>query len=343
MSIFFKHRRKILLSIVFAILIYALLLFLNDYQQLAAVIRDFDWSLIPVLLALTLFNYGLRFIKWHFYLNLVGTKNLSRLDSLLIFLAGFSMTITPGKAGELLKSFLVKQRAGSPIATTAPIILAERLTDGLAMLLLASTGILLFDSLQVRVLFGLVLIVAVVAIALVQNRGLARLVSKWLGHIRVLDSRLDQVRAFYNSSYELLRVRNLAFATGLGFVSWAGECLALALVLNGLGIPLSLPLVFLSSFAMGFATLFGSVSLLPGGLGAAEAGIDGLLLAFGHSPYIPVGEITRPIAGAATLLIRFATLWFGVTLGFICLLIVQRRFGGATEQIEEESVAVVNT
>jgi hypothetical protein len=67
------------------------------------------------------------------------------------------------------------------------------------------------------------------------------------------------------------------------------------------------------------------------------------LLAFGHSPYIPVGEITRPIAGAATLLIRFATLWFGVTLGFICLLIVQRRFGGATEQIEEESVAVVNT
>ena len=26
-------------------------------------------------------------------------------------------------------------------------------------------------------------------------------------------------------------------------------------------------------------------------------------------------------------MIRFATLWFGVLLGFICLFIVQRRFG----------------
>ena len=47
-------------------------------------------------------------------------------DNLLDFV------ITPGKAGEWLKSFLVRQRTGTAIATTAPIILAERMTDGQA-------------------------------------------------------------------------------------------------------------------------------------------------------------------------------------------------------------------
>ena len=34
---------------------------------------------------------------------------------------------------------------------------------------------------------------------------------------------------------------------------------------------------------------------------------------------------------AATLMIRFATLWFGVLLGVVCLVIFQRRFGGGIE------------
>ena len=67
---------------------------------------------------------------------------------------------------------------------------------------------------------------------------------------------------------------------------------------------------------------------MPGGLGVAEGSIDGLLLTFGRAPWLPGAVvITQPIAAVATLMIRFATLWFGVLLGFICLFLVQRRFG----------------
>jgi len=53
----------------------------------------------------------------------------------------------------------------------------------------------------------------------------------------------------------------------------------------------------------------GAVSALPGGLGAAEASISGMLI-------LLLG-IHADSAAAATLLIRFATLWFGVGLGLI--------------------------
>lgn len=326
MELFQKHGRKIFLSILFAVVVYAALLFISDTEKLVAAVSVFRWELLPAIIGLTLFNYGVRFLKWHWYLGVVGVKNLNWVDSLLIFIAGFSMTLTPGKAGEFLKAFLVKQRTDAPIATTSPIILAERMTDGLALIILAATGLLIFDSLQVRIVIFGVIVMALIVVTLVQRCSLAESVMGQMQRVPFLSKRMHHIRAFYDSAYQLLQFKALAIAIGLGIISWAGECFALALIVVGLGIPLSWTLVALSAFSMGFATLAGSLLLVPGGLGVAEASIDGLLLAFGRAPWLPEGTITQPIAAAATLMIRFATLWFGFLLGLVCLFIVQRRF-----------------
>jgi hypothetical protein len=63
--------------------------------------------------------------------------------------------------------------------------------------------------------------------------------------------------------------------------------------------------------------------MLPGGLGVADASIAGLLLTAVASPLM-----TRDVAVAASLLIRFATLWFGVALGATVVLLFWRRFSG---------------
>jgi len=78
--------------------------------------------------------------------------------------------------------------------------------------------------------------------------------------------------------------------------------------------------------AVAIATLVGSASMLPGGLGVADASIAGLLLAVVASPLM-----TRDVAVAASLLIRFATLWFGVLIGACVLLLNHRRFGALPE------------
>lgn len=321
-----RHRNKILLSFLFAIFVYAVLLLLTDAGKLAGEVSDFRWELLPIIIALTLFNYALRFLKWHYYLGIVGVTNLHWFDSLLIFFAGFSMTLTPAKAGEMFKSFLVRQRVGTPVATTSPIVLAERLTDGLALLLLAATGLFLFDSPTVRLLMIAVVVGATLLVVSIQQRQLADRILRSVGGNRWLANRMHHLFAFYSSAYVLLGFKSLIIAIGLGIISWAGECFALLLILLGLGVPFSWELLVLSNFAMGFGTLAGSVLLLPGGLGIAEASIGGSLLAFGKAPWLPVGTITAPVAAAATLMIRFATLWFGFLMGCVALFIVRRRF-----------------
>jgi uncharacterized protein (TIRG00374 family) len=61
----------------------------------------------------------------------------------------------------------------------------------------------------------------------------------------------------------------------------------------------------------------GAVSLIPGGLGVAEATLSGLLVIFGFSSSIAVG---------AALIIRLGTLWYGAILGFLIYSIFKKKF-----------------
>ena len=317
-------RGKIVLSLIFGVLVVAGLSLVADVQKLTATLRAFAWPLVPAILGLTLFNYALRFLKWQYYLRLIGVRDLRTRDSASIFFSGFTMVMTPGKVGELLKSYLLRRVAGTPVAASAPIIIAERMTDGLAMVALASLG--LTASRFGWPVLVITLVSALAAIVVVQHRPLAERILLAGERIGPLSSRVHHLREFYESAYELLRPRPLGLAVLVGFVSWLGECVAFYLVLIGLGLPHSWSVFIAATSILAIATLVGSASMLPGGLGVADASIAGLLLAVVASPLM-----TRDVAVAASLLIRFATLWFGVLIGACTLLLNHRRFGALPE------------
>lgn len=62
-----------------------------------AALNNFYWPYVPVILGLTLFNYALRFLKWHSSLRLIGAKQVRWQDSLRIFVGGFPLALSPGK------------------------------------------------------------------------------------------------------------------------------------------------------------------------------------------------------------------------------------------------------
>src|SRR5690606_40960118 len=94
------------------------------------VFKKFNWVFLPLILLLTLCNYFARFLKWQYYLKILDVK-IKLIDSISIFFSGFVMSITPGKMGELLKSYLVKEVTNTPISKTAPIIRSEEHTSEL--------------------------------------------------------------------------------------------------------------------------------------------------------------------------------------------------------------------
>ena len=127
---------KIALGIFLGLACYAAFLaFTGDLEATLAALKSVPLSLIATACGLSLLNYLVRFPRWERYRQLVGVE-ISRSSSLCVYLAGLSLTVTPGKIGEAFKSVLIRKLDGSPIHKTAPIVLAERVTDLLGFLFL---------------------------------------------------------------------------------------------------------------------------------------------------------------------------------------------------------------
>lgn len=309
-------RGRLIASAALALAVLIGLSLFGDGRKLAHALRDFRWELLPLILLLTLTNYVLRFVKWQYYLHRTGITGLPTGLSARIYLSGFAMAVTPGKIGEVLKSVLLREATGTPIATTAPIILAERLTDGIAMMLLASAGLIVFR--YGLPFFVTIAVVAVLAFILLGRQSFMRGIITRGERVRFVARFVHHLHAFYDSIYWLLRPRPLLIASALGVVSWMMECIAFFLVLIGLGFTATPRLLLTATFILGAASVVGAISLLPGGIGAAEIGVTAMLLALVTTPLM-----THDVAVAATLLIRFCTLWFGVAIGIVALVTVR--------------------
>ncbi len=275
----------------------------------------FDWRLLPLALALTLWNYVVRWVRWQLYLRGFSI-DVPAGESMAVFMAGLGMAITPGKLGEFVKAYLLQQSGRASSAVVVPIVLAERLADGLAMALLALIGLASLGQGPSAIL--LAVIPALALIALVRWRRAAEWAFAVAERLPLVGRMAARGRGFYESTYALFGARTLLMAITLGALSWFGEALALVAILGGLGVPVSGPLVLQATGAMAVATLVGTLSFLPGGLGLAEGGLVGLLL-------VLVPEIVLAQAAAATLLFRLVTFWFGVSLGVLTLAWLLRR------------------
>lgn len=306
-----KLQQRLLISLGVGLLVVLLLSLLGDVQAVASSLQQFQWGYLPLILGLTALNYVLRWLKWDYFLRYLKMNDgVSTLDSGLLFTAGMIMSVTPGKIGEVFKSYLLKQLNNTPITASAPIVLMERLTDGLAMLLLMALGLTLYPP--ARPVFAVLLVATVAGILLVQHRWLCERLLAWVATLPAGSRIAPRLTVVYDSTRQLLGWRILLIATVISVVSWGCECVAFYFVLVGLGVEGTWLLLLQATFIFAASTLFGLISLLPGGLGTSEVTSAGLLVAM-------VG-MSLASATAATILIRFGTLWFGVGLGVVALL-----------------------
>ena len=310
-----KLRKKIFLSLAAAGLLYLAFTIYADFDQVLKAFEEFNWLLLPLLLVLSLLNYFCRFFKWDYYLSVIKVK-VSKVDSLSIFMSGLVMSVTPGKMGELLKSYLVKELNQTPVSRTIPVIFAERITDFISLLFLALIGAYVYNYgrsvvIAVSVFFFLVVVI-------ISSKRLALPLLKLLEKGSFLKKHLTGIHSAYESSYLLLRPVPLIKMTLLSFGSWFFECLGYYLILINFGIDVSL---LWATFSYCFATIAGAVTMLPAGLGVTEGSLTFLLIREGAP---------KEIAVASTFIIRVVTLWFAVLVGIISVTLYQRRFGKVT-------------
>ncbi|MBX3085634.1 MAG: flippase-like domain-containing protein [Anaerolineae bacterium] len=313
-----RYHRLIITGIIFGLLVFIFITLISDVNQITRYAEAFPWWLMLPILGLRMVNWMLRFFKWHFYLNLVGVKGVSYRDSAAIFVTGFPLSASPGKAAEVLKSFILENLYGAPVAATLPVVAAERLSDGVAVLVLTAWAILnLSDVGQYwpAVLISGGLIAAL--ILLLQFRRLCITLLDWLSRLPVIGKFAHHIEVFYESSYKMVLLPNMLLAAGLGLLANVLDGVGVYLILIGLGQPPGNELFFKALLAISLSVIAGSVSGSPGGIGASDLTIGGVL--------ISVVGLDRGQAGFATLLARFVQLWWGVLVGSVVAFLYRKR------------------
>ncbi|MEO0651155.1 MAG: lysylphosphatidylglycerol synthase transmembrane domain-containing protein [Planctomycetota bacterium] len=330
---------KLVGGVLFGILVYSGIVFWLGADQFSAALEDFPLWLIPAACGLSFANYALRFLKWERYRSLLGIE-LDRRTSWLIYLAGFSMGVTPGKMGEVLKSWLIRRVTGTPIHRSAPIVVAERFTDLVGYLLLVAIGGIATVP-EYQWIFWATLALCLVGLALAGSQRFAKLSTRALAKTPFLWRLAGRVEGSFESVRLLLSPREIVFPTLLSTVSWGLECAGFWLLANGVA---DQPVSFLFCvFAYAFSAVAGAILIIfPGGLGITEGLLGTLLrreLQPGIDPNLPTEvavEVARGQAASATILARLCTLWFGVLVGLIALAIFKRRFGARPSDDESD-------
>jgi glycosyltransferase 2 family protein len=304
--------RRLLLGVLLGVVLYAAAVVYSGYRQVQGALAQFQWSTFAGALALASLNYCLRFGKWQYYLRRLGVRAVPAGESALVFLSGFVLTVTPGKVGEVFKSAVLARTHGVPVERTAPIVVAERLTDVIAIVCWVAVGSLGFrGGWYWAALGGLAVAVGLVAIL-------------WELPVRALLGRLARGRAAawvpkLERSYDSLRVvaspSALAWPVLLSLVGWGLEGVALHLLLAGFA---QAPALSFSMFFYATATLAGALVPVPGGLGVTEAVL--------HQQLVSIAGAPEPVAAASMILIRLATLWWAVAVGFVALGWLRLRF-----------------
>ena len=132
--------QKILLVIVGTIIIYAGFLFASDASKIIDSLRSFELKYLPIILLIIPASWVFLFLRWHYLMKNIGII-LPIKKNILIYFSGFSLAITPGKFGELIKSEILKKEFSIPRTSTAPLVIVERLYDLVGGVAVAIFGI----------------------------------------------------------------------------------------------------------------------------------------------------------------------------------------------------------
>jgi glycosyltransferase 2 family protein len=316
--------RRLATAMLLGVAVYLFFALYTGLRKIEDSLSIFHWSAFGIALALSTTNYGIRFLKWQYYLRRLGVRGVPVLDSLLVFLSGFVLTVTPGKVGEIFKSAVLAKTHDIPLARTAPIVVAERLTDVIGVIVLIVIGGAAFANGLIWAVFGTFAVLCGMTLIVWQKPGLALAAYLERGPARLRPA-APKLREALISLRVVASPSALILPTLLSVIAWSSEGLALYVILRGFSAEIA-PTIAMFFYAT--ATLAGALVPLPGGLGIVEGMIKGQL--------VQVAKVAAGPATAAMMLVRFATLWWAVIVGFVALFVLRLRF---PERLRDGAVA----
>ena len=308
----------ITVSVVVGTVLYLGAALLADADKIGRQAMEISGAVWAIMLGASCLNYALRFVRWDWFTRRNGGR-IPVLRHAIIYVTGFSLTTTPGKAGEAIRSLYMK-RYGVSMHDSFASLFVERLIDLISIAALAALAVGLFaDAPIVLGLSAALVMIAAIALCTSLPEALARRGSEFFRDGGI-GRAFSHLASLFASSRNLLGLRLFAAANLIGLVAWSAEGFGFYVLLRELGADATL---VVAMGIYGASVLIGALSFLPGGLGTTEAAMIAMLTATG---------VEFSTAVLATIVCRIVTLWFAVALGLVAMMIAAR-----TERIPLEA------
>jgi glycosyltransferase 2 family protein len=284
---------------------YAAFAFYADIGKLSSTSLRIDYLTIPLIVLTMTAAILLLALRFHRYLNVLDIK-ISFKKSILIYITGLSLTVTPGSSGQILKSQIMKKQFGYAISRTSPIVLIEKWNELCASLLILAIFSLIETFLEsiFIIIIGTAITVFLLSVMRYRNmfNSLKKIILKF-PRLKTLEESIENSQDTLNVlSSKKVTVQAIIYAVpALIF-----QAASVYFVFHALGINITF---VLSTQIFYVALISGILSFLPAGLGVTEGSMAALLLKY-------YDHHLAAVAGAV-LFVRLITLWYPTFLGMI--------------------------
>ncbi|PKQ30227.1 MAG: hypothetical protein CVT60_01380 [Actinobacteria bacterium HGW-Actinobacteria-10] len=297
--------RGIALAALFSTLVYAVMAAVADAPATIAALRELPMPITAAMLVLALVGFVLRALRWTWLVRRSG-HHVSTADGVYLHLSGQAMGVTPGRVGEIVKPWLSRELVGMPMSAGVALLFTERVADLLGVCLLSLVGLTVLGGGGLWLAFGLAIVIVATWIAASPRFHSAAL--GFLGKYHLTSRMAGPARSAFTVMEGSLSWRTLLATTPVSVIAWGLEGVGFALCVHALGFETLGFAALVSVYAA--STIIGAFTFFPGGIGFTELSLVGILVSAG---------MEAPTAAAATIVVRAATLWWGVAIGWVVL------------------------
>lgn len=298
------NKNRIFVSILLVTLFYILIVLFSDFDKIKTNYQNFNIYYFLPILPILFFSMFCRSLIQRYLLKKINIP-ISIKSSFLIFLGGYSMIMTPGGIGLMIKSFLIQKKYKYDISKSTPLVLTERFYDIFAVEIIILFTLFWFYSITSIILAIILGLGLSIAILFIKNKKLNHLFLKIICKLKILPNDEDVKIIFLDSLQKLfelkLFIKMSLIITGL--VLFEGIIIFLSFKI------FSIDVEYIESIQIYYSSmLLGALSLLPAGIGAIES-----LFVF----LLSEKNISLDLATSTILLIRFVTIWLLSAIGIL--------------------------
>ncbi|HLY67756.1 MAG TPA: lysylphosphatidylglycerol synthase transmembrane domain-containing protein [Chloroflexota bacterium] len=311
-----RDPKTILSFVVGVLLLVTVFRKLGDFEAAARTIRGINVPLYLLAFVAYAMTFPMRGLRWQRLLRNVGERHPVGEVTEYVFLSWFVNCLVPAKIGDVYRGYLAKKNNAISLSKSMGTIFAERIIDTLIIFFtFGITGLIVFRN----HLPGEVRLILEIGIALAALMAGALLFMRHFGEAvftRFASPRVVQVYKRFEEG-TLGSFQSLEVVLFFTFAAWVFEALRLFTVAHALagGTPaLDNFNVVTAVFAMVTSSILTLVPT-PGGLGAVEGGLTGILIFVGLQP---------GIALAIVIMDRIVSYWSLVLSGAITYFVSKR-------------------